>query len=209
MRDLIKNSTSLLFRRQTNILSAAFVIMATYAASHLMGLVKTRMLIAYFFSRAETLDVYYGAFVIPDTIFQLLVIGSLSAAFIPIFSRYLARKESDQAWYVTSAALNLVMAVFIVISVLIFIFARPFSHLIAPGFAPAQLQTMTALLRVMLIAQVFFCISGFLTGVIQSHQRFLIPALAPVVYNLGIILGIVFLSGRFGIFGPAIGSLVI
>ena len=208
MRDLIKNSTSLLFRRQTNILSAAFVIMVTYSASHLMGLIKTRLLIAYFFSHAAILDVYYGAFVIPDTIFQLLVIGSLSAAFIPIFSRYLARKESETAWYVTSAALNLVLAVFIVVSLLIFVFARPVSHLIAPGFAPAQLQLMTSLLRVMLVAQVFFCVSGFLTGVIQSHQRFLIPALAPIVYNLGIILGVVFLSARFGIFGPAIGVVI-
>lgn len=208
MRELIKNSTSLLFRRQTNILSAAFVIMITYATSHLMGLLKTRLLISYFFKQATLLDVYYSAFVIPDTVFQLLVVGSLSAAFIPIFSRYLGKKETATAWHVASSSLNLVLLIFIFISLGIFIFSRPLSALIAPGFAPDQLQIMSDLLRVMLLAQVFFCISGFLTGVIQSHQRFLIPALAPIVYNLGIILGTVLFSGSFGIFGPAIGVVI-
>ena len=205
MRDLIKNSTQLLFRRQSNILSAAFIIMITYAASHIMGLIKTRLLISYFFSSSGLLDIYYGAFVIPDSIFQLLVIGSLSAAFIPIFTHYLAKKENSQAWFVAAASLNLVLVAFSILSVIIFIFASPLARLIAPGFTPDQLTTMASLLRVMLLAQIFFCISGFLTGVIQSHQRFLIPALAPIVYNLGIILGTVFLSPRLGIFGPAVG----
>lgn len=205
MRELIKNSTNLLFRRQTNILSAAFIIMITYAASHIMGLVKTRLLISYFFSFPGILDIYYGAFVIPDSIFQLLVIGSLSAAFIPTFTHFLARKEDSQAWYMAAASLNLILVVFLFLSAVIIIFAYPLSGLIAPGFTSGQLTTMSSLLRVMMLAQVFFCISGFLTGVIQSHQRFFIPALAPIVYNLGIILGTVFLSGSLGIFGPAIG----
>jgi putative peptidoglycan lipid II flippase len=106
---------------------------------------------------------------------------------------------------VAAASLNLILVVFLITSALIFIFAFPLSRLIAPGFPLEQLTTMSLLLRVMLLAQIFFCISGFLTGVIQSHQRFLIPALAPVVYNLGIILGTVFLSGKLGIFGPAVG----
>jgi putative peptidoglycan lipid II flippase len=208
MRDLFKNSTELLFRRQTNILSAAFVIMVTYAMSHLMGLVKTRLLISYFFSKAHLLDAYYGAFVIPDTIFQLLVIGSLSAAFIPTFTRYITKKDVKTAWHVASSSLNLVLLVFSVISVVIFIFSKNLSLLIAPGFSAVQINTMSDLLRVMLVAQVFFCISGFLTGIIQSNQRFLIPAMAPIVYNLGIILGIVFLSPKIGIFGPAVGVVI-
>ena len=208
MRELIKNGSSLLFRRQTNILSAAFVIMATYAAAHLIGLLKTRLLISVFFGdKANLLDVYYAAFVIPDTLFQLLVIGSLSAAFIPVFSRLLTKKE-DEAWYVAGVSLNLVLVSFTILSILIFIFAPWLSRLIAPGFDSHQISTMTSLLRVMLTAQIFFCISGFLTGIIQSHQRFLIPALAPIVYNLGIILGTIFLTPFFGIFGPAIGVVI-
>ncbi|HBC72335.1 MAG: hypothetical protein UX91_C0001G0044 [Candidatus Amesbacteria bacterium GW2011_GWB1_47_19] len=205
MRELLKNGRLLFLRRQTDILSAAFVIMVTYAVSQVMGLFKTRLLISYFFgSKAGSLDVYYAAFVIPDTLFQLLVIGSLSAAFIPVFTRYLSRDES-QAWYIASASLNLILLVFIVLSLVIFTFAPFFSRLIAPGFNPHQVSVMASLLRVMLTAQLFFAVSSFMTAIIHSHQRFLIPALAPIAYNLGIILGTIILSPVMGIFGPAVG----
>src|SRR3989344_1170188 len=205
MRQLFQNGQSLFVRRQNNILSAAAVIMATYGLSHLLGLLRTRLLISYFFaSKSSLLDVYYAAFVIPDSIFQLLIIGSLSAAFIPVFTRLLSADEKN-AWNVASSSLNLILSLFSIISVLIFIFASPLSRLIAPGFTPGQISIMASLLRVMLAAQFFFSISGFLTGMIQSHQRFLIPALAPLVYNLGIIFGIVFLSPTLGILGPALG----
>jgi putative peptidoglycan lipid II flippase len=208
MRELIKNGTGLFFRRQTTIMSAALIIMITYAASHLVGLLKTRLLISVFFGdKASLLDVYYAAFVIPDTLFQLLVIGSLSAAFIPVFTKLMATKEED-VWQVAGISLNLTLLAFSFLSILIFIFAEPLSGLIAPGFNPEQIKTMSSLLRVMLVAQIFFCISGFLTGIIQSHQRFIIPALAPIVYNLGIILGTIVLSPFFGIFGPAIGVVI-
>lgn len=208
MRDLIKNSKHLLLRRQTNILSAAFVIMVTYGISHLMGLVKTRLLISVFFgAQSSLLDVYYAAFIIPDTIFQLLVIGSLSAAFIPVYTKIFAHRE-EEAWQVAGISVNLVLIIFSLFSVLIFFFAQPLSRLIAPGFSPNQILTMVSLVRVMLLAQIFFCVSGFLTGIIQSHQRFLIPALAPILYNLGIIIGTLFLSPILGIYGPAIGVVI-
>lgn len=204
MRDL----KHLLFRKQTNILSAAFVIMTTYGVSHLVGLLKARMLISYFFgSSARQLDVYYAAFVVPDTVFQLLIVGALSAAFIPTFTKFLNRNQDD-AWYMTAMSINLIIGVLILISAVIFVFAQPVCRLIAPGFNASQISLMVSLLRIMLGAQVLFGISGFLTSIIQTHHRFLIPALAPVVYNLGIILGIVFLSPRFGIYGPAIGVVI-
>src|SRR3990167_4445428 len=138
---------SLFLRRQNNIPSAAAVLILTYGLSHIMGLFKTRLLISYFFgSRAALLDVYYAAFVIPDSLFQLLVIGSLSAAFIPVFTRYLARRE-EEAWTMASSAMNLVLLVFTVISAFIFIFAAPLSRLIAPGFDPVQIEIMAFLPR--------------------------------------------------------------
>lgn len=208
MRDFLNNGRNLLFRRQTNILSAAFVIMATYGISHLVGLMKTRLLISYFFgTSARQLDVYYAAFVVPDTVFQLLIVGALSAAFIPTFSKFLNRNAKD-AWYMTAASMNLIIGTLIIISAAIFIFANPICQLIAPGFDAAQIGLMVSLLRIMLGAQILFGISGFLTSIIQTHHRFLVPALAPIVYNLGIILGIIFLSPRFGIFGPAIGVVI-
>ncbi len=208
MKELLKGGRQILIRQQNTILSAALVIMITYALSHLVGLVKTRLLISYFFgTKAPLLDVYYAAFLIPDTVFQLLVVGSLSAAFIPVFTRYLAKDEKT-AWDIASSSLNCAVIAFLVASGIIFTFSKQLSQLIAPGFDSTQIIVMVSLLRVMLVAQLFFAVSGFMTGIIQSHKRFIIPAIAPVLYNLGIILGIVFLSPGFGIYGPAIGVVI-
>lgn len=208
MRDIFKNSAQLLFRKQSSILSAAIIIMATYGVSHLVGLVKARLLISHFFGNAAAdLDVYYAALVIPDTIFQLLVIGALSAAFIPTFTRYLSRDEKS-AWKMAASTINIMLVIFSLLCLVIFIFAQPLSRLIAPGFTPDQIVTMAGLLQIMLLAQLFFSCSGFLTGIIQSHQRFLVPALAPVAYNLGIIFGILFLAPHWGIYGPVWGMVI-
>ncbi len=193
-------------RKQNSILSAAFIIMVTFGLSHVMGLVKTRLLITYFFGSARALlDVYYASFALPDTIFQLLVVGSLSSAFIPVFTKYLARDEKT-AWDMANSTLLLVVTVFFAISVIMFIFAPVLAPLLGPGFDPAQISLLISLLRIMLVAQAFFTISGFLTAMLQSHQHFLVPALAPIMYNLGIILGTVLLSPTLGILGPGIGA---
>jgi len=208
MRDIFKNGTQLLFRKQSSILSAAFIIMATYGLSHLVGLVKARLLISQFFGGAAAdLDVYYAALVIPDTIFQLLVIGALSAAFIPTFTKYLSQNEKS-AWRMAASTINIMLVVFASLCLVIYFFASPLSRIIAPGFTQTQIATMAKLLQIMLLAQLFFSLSGFLTGIIQSHQRFLVPALAPVAYNLGIIFGIIFLAPKWGIYGPVWGMVL-
>ncbi len=209
VRQLLKNGSSLLFRPQTSILSAAFIIMVTYGLSHLMGLLKTRLLISYFFgANAYVLDVYYAAFVVPDTLFQLLVLGSISAAFIPVFTRYLEKKQDKQAWHIARASLTLTLVVFLCLCLLLFIFAWPISKILAPGFTPVQMASLVQITRLLTVAQIFFCISGFLSAIIQSHNRFLAPALAPIIYNIGIIAGIIFLSPTMGIMGPAIGAVL-
>ena len=198
---------SVFLRKQTTILSGAFVIMVTYALSHVMGLLKTRLIISHFFFQAGSLDVYYASLTIPDTIFQLLVIGALSAAFIPTFTKNLNRDESA-AWKMASSTMNLVSLALIGICAVVAVFASPISHLLAPGFSANQIVLMSNLTRIMLLSQIFFSISGFLTAIIQSHQRFLISALAPVVYNLGIILGVLLFSSSLGIYAPAAGMLI-
>lgn len=208
MHDILKNGSRLLFRRQTNILSAATIIMITYGVSNLLGLFKSRLLLSFFFgTHAGLLDSYNAAFVVPDTIFQIFVMGSMSATFIPIFNKYFA-KSSSLAWHMANAIMSLTLVTMSAFSLLAFIFSPQLAHLIAPGFNPSQLQVTANILRISLLAQFFFSISGFLTSIIQSNQRFLIPALAPIVYNLSIIGGIYFLSPSLGIFGPAIGAVI-
>jgi putative peptidoglycan lipid II flippase len=113
--------------------------------------------------------------------------------------------DQDEANTIASSMINVVMGVMMVLSIAIYIFAPQLSIAIAGGFTPAQIQLMSQLTRIMALAQLFFGFSSFLTGILQSHKRFLIPALSPLLYNVGIIIGIVFFGRMWGIYGPAIG----
>jgi len=199
-----KASQNFFNRKTSNILSAAFIIGVSYLASALLGLIRNHLLAARFFGGLEAdLDVYFAAFIIPDTIFQLLVIGAISAAFIPIYQEYL-KKSSDEANILANTALTTIGFLFLCLSILVAVFARPLAGLIA-HFPSDKLDLMANLIRLMSFAQFFFTISAFLTGVLQSQKRFLMPAIAPILYNLGTILGIIFLSPYLGIYSAAIG----
>lgn len=190
-------------------MSAAVVLMIAILASRLLGLVRDRLLAGAFFvpGREWQLDVYFAAFRIPDMLFQLLILGALSAAFIPVFSRLLTEDE-PHAWTVASIIMNVGTLIFLILALIIFIWTPTFCRLIAPNFSVRELSLMVSLTRLMLLAQLFFIVSNIFTGMLQSYQRFLIPALAPVAYNLGIIMGIVFFSSSFGIYGPTIGVVI-
>lgn len=196
------------FRKQNSVLSAAAILMAAVLTSRLLGLLRDRFLASYFFDgTAWQLDVYFAAFRLPDMVFQLLVVGALSAAFIPVFTRYLVKNRSE-AWHIASTVISLGLVFFLFLAGLIFALAVPLSRLIAPGFSPEELALMVLITRWLLLAQVSFLVSNFFTGILQSEQYFIVPALAPIVYNLGIILGILFLSPIWGIFGPVAGVIL-
>lgn len=202
----LKNSHHLLTKKQTSLLSAAFVIMVMIAASRLLGLFRNRVLAGYF--PVETLSLYFAAFRLPEVIFEILVFGSLSSAFVPTFTDYLSRGKKKEAWYIAGASLNLWLAVFAVFGLIVLIFAPVFYGVMAAGFSPVEMKQIVSLARLLLLAQGFFVVSYFLTGVLESTQRFLVPAIAPLFYNLGIILGAVFLHHRLGIFAPTLGAVV-
>jgi len=206
VKKFLQSSSNFFTKRQKTILSAAIIIMVTIAASRVLGLVRNRVL-ANFFS-VETLSVYFAAFRIPETIFEILVFGTFSSAFIPTFTSYLSQNKRKEAWHVASISLNFAFLIFLVFALIIFLSARPLYRVIAPGFNPQDSLLIANIARVLLIAQGFFVLSYFLTSVLESLQRFLVPALAPLLYNLGIILGAFWLSPRFGIYGPAIGAVI-
>jgi len=202
------NGKKILSRQQTNIFSAAFAIALAMLGSAILGILRDRLLYARFYAaHPGQLDAYNAAFKLPDVLFQLLITGSLSAAFIPTLSRLLDRnpKKANQ---VTSTIINWLVAIFIVLAVIVFIFAQPFSKLITADIGEKQISLIASLTRLLLVAQFFLLISNLLTGVIHAHQRFILPALSPIVYNLGIIAGIVFFSDYFGIYGPTMGVIL-
>ncbi len=204
---IISKSQEFFNRKSSSILSAAAIIAVSYLGSAILGLIKNHLLAARFFGGMEAdLDVYFAAFVIPDTIFQLLVVGAVSAAFIPVYQEYF-EKTKEEAHDLANAALTAVGSVLFLVSLVIVILARPLAGLLA-HFSPDKLDLMANLIRMMSVAQMLFAVSAFLTGVLQSERRFLIPAIAPLLYNLGTILGIIFFSSRFGIYSAAIGVVI-
>ncbi len=205
---MLANGKNLLSREQNNIFSAAMVLAVAFGLSALLGILRNRLLYARFYACcAPYLDAYNAAFRLPDMVFQLLVIGALSAAFIPIFSQKLL-KDKDEAFLIARSIGTFLFLIFIPFALIIFAFAPFLSSLIAAGFNYEQIIVMADLTRIMIFAQIFFLFSNLTTGILQAHKRFIIPALSPLIYNLGIILGIVLFSNWLGIYAPAVGVLL-
>lgn len=200
----VKNIFSLLYSRQTSILSGAAVIAVTLMLSKVLGLIRDRLL-AHVFS-PDKIDIFWAAFRLPDLIFQLVILGALSVAFIPVLTEHMENKGADDAFEMARAVLNSFLAIFILAAVVIYFLAQPvISNFIAPGFTPDKQMQVVGLTRVILFGQVILVLGSFFIGISQSFQRFVVPSLAPVFYNLGIIIGIIFLSRSFGIMGVAYG----
>ena len=176
---------------------AAALLGIAYFVSRLLALVRDRILATGFGASAE-LDVYFAAFRIPDFLFNVLIFGAISSAFIPVFAGYLANKQKDVADRVGSVVLTAATALLVVAAVLAWIFAPQLAPFIAPGFTADQLQQVAELSRVMLLSPIFFGIGGIFGSVLHSHQRFLAYATAPLLYNLGIIGGAI-LAPDFGL----------
>jgi putative peptidoglycan lipid II flippase len=165
------------------------------------------MIVGRFFDRAET-DAFFAAFVIPDFMYYLLVGGALSAAFIPLFSGYLARGEEEEGWRMTSTFLNITVIFLSVFTLLGMIFARQLAPLVAYDFRDEQLRLLVQLIRMMFPAVFFTALAGLMGGILHSYRHFFIPALGPVIYNIGIILGAFYLGRGLGIKGMAVGVVV-
>ncbi len=192
-------------RRGPHLARSVGIVMAGFVVSKIVGLGR-EMVVAGTFGTGPELDAYYAAFGVPDLLFTLIAGGALASAFIPVFSGYLARRDTAGAWRLASAVTNLVFLVVAVIAVLM-AWATPalVSGLIAPGFSAAQQQLTVRLIYPILLSTLIFSVSGIVMGILNAHQHFLLPAFAPAFYNLGIILGALFLTPWLGVYGLAVG----
>lgn len=205
-RSLLQKGISIILRRQTNILSAAIIIMATVIFSQLLGLVRQRLLVS-IFGASNTLGVYLASGRLPDFLFQLIIAGALTSAFIPVFSDYLAKGKEKEAHKMASSLLLVGLTIFSLVAIILFIFAPFFLRLInlGSGFSSDQMDLMANLMRIILVGQLLFIIGSFLSALLQSYNHFFIPGMAGALYNLGIIIGIIFLSKLIGIYAAAVG----
>ncbi len=209
MNDFIKKSLNLLLKRQTNILSAAFVIMATTILSLILGLIKKRLLVA-FFAASNISGVYDVATKFPDTLFQLIIAAAISSAFIPVFSGYLTRGEEKKGHEMASNLLTVGIVLFTGFAIILAIFAPFILQFLNPGkgFSPSDMNLMVNLMRIIIIGQLLFIIGMFFSALLQSYNHFFIPGLAAAMFNLGIIVGIVTLSQFTGIYSAAYGIIL-
>ncbi len=196
------------------IASATVVVMLFFVLSRVAGLAREQV-IAALFGTGPLLDAYLAAFRIPDLLFQLVAGGALGSAFIPTFSA-LWNSDADsqenggasqrEAWLLFSRVLNWVTLLLVMLAALAAIFALPLvQSTVGRGFDPVQQQLTADLMRWMLLSTVVFGASGLIMGALNAAQHFLLPAAAPVLYNVAIILGALFLVPRYGAYGLVIG----
>ncbi len=196
---------SKLWKTETpNITSAALLIGLASLASRFIGLIRDRLL-ASSFGAGDALDAYYAAFRLPDFFYQLIVLGAITAGFIPVFIEYLNQKGESEARKLAETVFSAVTVTLIFVCGAIAIFADYLVPLTVPGFIGIKLADTILLTRILLIGTVLLGMSAVMGGILQSMRRFMAFAFAPVFYNLGIIIGIIFIVPALGVAGIAWG----
>lgn len=189
--------------------SIGIVSLGTFT-SRILGYVRD-VLIANRFGASTISDAFFIAWRIPNSLRELLGEGALSAAFIPVFTEYFKTRDKQQAWRLASLILNGLLIISMLITLLGIIFAPLIITIIAPGFLGKDAFALTvALNRIMFPFTIFICLAALVMGILNSCQRFSLPAFAPAVLNLCLILSIFFLCPKFHqpIFGLSIGLLI-
>ncbi len=200
----MKRVWEIISRKQTTVGSAATILVLMVLVSRIMGLIRDRLLSARF--APDELGIYFAAFRIPNLLFELLIMGALTSAFIPVFTRYLTHNEEKKGWRMMSILINICLLLLFVVSIPVLVWTRQLSEWLAPGFTSSQIDQMTSFTRFMLVFQVLpLLVGNFFTGFLQSYNLFIIPAFAPVIYNIGIIIGIILFSPVWGLYGPVAG----
>lgn len=189
------------------IAQSAGIVMASVLASRVLGFFRDWTVAHQVGSNAVT-DAYYAAFTLPDFLNYLVAGGALSLTFIPVFTKFAADNLEEEGWHVFSTVITVMGTLLVGLVLVGEVFAPQLIQVIAPGFAPAEKAQAVFLTRLMLPAQICFYLGSIMSAVQYAKARFLIPSLAPVIYNVGIIAGGVLLAPRMGITGFAVGVLV-
>ncbi len=195
-------------QRNRRIASSTLVVMLAFAAAKFISLLQT-LIIARAFGVGSELDAYVAANRIPELIVILISGGALSQAFIPVFSGFLAKGDDATAWRLASHLINTIATLALVLSAVVFMLAPWLvSRVVAPGFDSATARATVEMMRILLLSTIIFSVSGIFSGILHSHQHFLLPALAPIAFDLGILFGVIFLLPPLGVHGIAVGAVI-
>ncbi|ACZ38653.1 integral membrane protein MviN [Sphaerobacter thermophilus DSM 20745] len=195
-------------RPSRSVAANATIVAAAFVVSRVLGLLR-EILIARQFGTSGDYDAYVAAFRIPDLLFLVVMSGAFGSAFIPVFAGFLSRGEQDRAWRLASAVLTYTVLTLLVVGQLVFLFAGPLMRdIVAPGLAPPQQDLAVNITRLLLLSPLLLGLGAAAQGMLQAQDAFTLPAVAPILYNLGIIAGALLLAPTMGVYGLAVGVIV-
>lgn len=197
-------------RKEENIQRATIIVMITLLISRILGFVR-EVIVANVYGASIQTDAFYAAFTIPDVMFNLLIAGALSSGFMPVFTSYLARGEEEKGWKAANSFITAALIFILIFNVIGITFAKYLVPLVASGMmkTPEGFNLTVRLSQIMFTAVTFTVLAGLLRGILNSYKIFTTPAIGPVLYNVGMILGAMLLGATsFGIYGMTIGVII-
>lgn len=202
MDRFINKTKQIIFAQQGGIFSSALIISGMIVISGIFGFLRYRILAGYF--NKEELDVFFAAFRLPDLIFEILITGALTSSFIPVFIKY--QKNKQELEQHISSIFNLLLIILVLIVIVLYFSMDFLIPLITPGFKGEKLMQVILYSKILLISQLPFLVAGnFLTGIAQAHKTFLITSVAPILYNLSVIVGTLLFASQFHLLAPILG----
>ncbi len=189
--------------KQGSIKGAAIILTVAVFLSRLLALVRDRLLAGSFGAGSE-LDIYYAAFRIPDLVFNVLFAGGVVVSLLPIFGEYY-KKDKEESWKIINTLLNLFVICFFISFLILYLYTPEIMSSIIVNFDPASQQKAIDLSRMIFLSVLFFGVSSIFSTVLNYFNRFVAYSTAPILYNLGIILGVVFLAPYWGVYGAGVG----
>lgn len=195
-----------MFLNRKKFFRGSAILAFTAILSNLTGLLRDRIF-AHIFGASSAMDAFNAAFTIPNLLLNIFVAGALTAAFVPIFASMLEKNEHKEGSEFTNSILNSSVLIVLMTGILAFIFAPQLSHLVVPGFNPETKTLFINMMRLLLLSPLIFAVSNTLGSMLMADEKFFWYGMSAVAYNVGIICGGLFLTGRFGIYGAVIGTI--
>lgn len=195
--------------RRISLPGAATLLVVAMLLSQSLGFLRTKLVNANFpLKGAESTDVYFAAFKIPDFFFYILAAGVLGVVLIPILSEHMEKHDRRGVWELSNGLMNFMAIITFCVGIFMLIFAEPLMHIVAPNLSPEQLARATAILRFIAFNPLLFTVSGILTSTQQVFGRFFFFAMTPVIYNATIIVSIFAFKDSLGLIGLGLGALI-
>jgi len=190
--------------------NAAVLLVAAGLMGQLLGFLRTKLVNSNFpTTGSHSTDAYFAAFNIPDLFFFTLAAGALGVAFMPVLSDRLYKGDRKGVWELSASLMNLLTIIMAVVGVIMLVFAKPLiQYVVAPGLSPEQLDTATSIMRFLAFNPLLFSISGIFTSVQQTLGRFFFFAIAPLFYNVTIIISIFVFKDSIGLVGLGVGAMI-